>query len=150
MLFLQVDISEQVGNDIQHESNVEESCEHVHSTPDNVQVVQYLLDNFKIDAFVSLYNVVFHKLQQKHLISYIPAKNGCHKPSVPHEHMIAKVTYANLTMLTICIFYIIYIIKLAFNCSNQALEALLEGLKLVRDTWNQLWHMTMELIRYTN
>lgn len=64
--------------------------------------------------------------------------------------MIAKVIYANLTMLTICIFYIIYIIKLAFNCSNQALEALLEGLKLVRDTWNQLWHMTMELIRYTN
>lgn len=46
MLFLQVDIFEQVGNDIQHESNVEESCEHVHSTPDNVQVVQYLLDNF--------------------------------------------------------------------------------------------------------
>nr|XP_015642066.1 uncharacterized protein LOC4341484 isoform X1 [Oryza sativa Japonica Group] len=62
----EVDISEQVGNDIQHESNVEESCEHVHSTPDNVQ------------------------LQQKHLISYIPAKNGCHKPSVPHEHMIDK------------------------------------------------------------
>lgn len=107
MFLFQVDISEQVGNDIPHEFEniLDKSYENVHPTPNNLQVVQYYLDNFKIDVLLKSLCCSFHKLQELHSISYTKAKDGRGKPSLPHEHMITKVPYASLIMLYHVLFF---------------------------------------------
>ena len=41
----------------------------------------------------------FYNLQQLHSVSFTSTKRIRANPSIPHEHMIAKVTYENRTML---------------------------------------------------